>query len=332
MNYRKVNWCFLGMIMLHLGVVGLLLALRNVYSMGMVTNLLVSELILAVPAFLAVLTSREKPNRVLGFHKLKVSSVFMIILYTFLMGPLTTLLNAISMLFVDNAVVSISGEVLNLPFLLTFFLMAVFGPVCEELCFRGVVYRGYLKSGNVVGAVLLSSLLFGLMHMNFNQAPYAFAIGVSMAVLVEATGSLWSSILMHVVFNAQSVLAMYFYQRFFPRVWLEQTQAVATSEDMIAAISVYLVIAVISTALAVCVLVWLGRDPLHCPLASSGKKIGKEEGKADKHSVNYSHCHLPGIYDIECRVAVARGGGSLLPCFRESLRRRPQRCVTWYVA
>ena len=50
MNYRKVNWCFLGMIMLHLGVVGLLLALRNVYSMGMVTNLLVSELILAVPA------------------------------------------------------------------------------------------------------------------------------------------------------------------------------------------------------------------------------------------------------------------------------------------
>ena len=311
MNYRKVNWCFLGMIMLHLGVVGLLLALRNVYSMGMVTNLLVSELILAVPAFLAVLTSREKPNRVLGFHKLKVSSVFMIILYTFLMGPLTTLLNAISMLFVDNAVVSISSEVLNLPFLLTFFLMAVFGPVCEELCFRGVVYRGYLKSGNVVGAVLLSSLLFGLMHMNFNQAPYAFAIGVSMAVLVEATGSLWSSILMHVVFNAQSVLAMYFYQRFFPRVWLEQTQTVATSEDMIAAISVYLVIAVISTALAVCVLVWLCRNQ------------GREE---------YVLCHLPGIYDIECRVAVARGGGSLLPCFRESLRRRPQRCVTWYVA
>lgn len=260
MNYRKVNWCFLGIIMLHLGVVGLLVALHNVYSMGMVANLLVSELILAVPAFLAVLVSREKPNRVLGFHRLKLSSVFMIILYTFLMGPLTTLLNAISMLFVDNAVVSISGEVLNLPFLLTFFMMAIFGPVCEELCFRGVVYRGYLKSGNVAGAVLLSSLLFGLMHMNFNQAPYAFAIGVSMAVLVEATGSLWSSVIMHVVFNAQSVIAMYFYQRFYPKVWLEQTQAVTTNDDMIAAISVYLVIAVITTSLAVCVLVWLCKN------------------------------------------------------------------------
>lgn len=67
MNYRKVNWCFLGMIMLHLGVVGLLLALRNVYSMGMVTNLLVSELILAVPAFLAVLTSRGETQPGAGF-------------------------------------------------------------------------------------------------------------------------------------------------------------------------------------------------------------------------------------------------------------------------
>lgn len=282
MNYRKVNWCFLGIIILHLGVVGLLIALRNVYSMGMVTNLLVSELILAVPAFLAVLVSREKPNRVLGFHKLKLSSVFMIVLYTFLMGPLTTLLNAISMLFVDNAVVSISTEVLNLPFLLTFFMMAVFGPVCEELCFRGVVYRGYLKSGNVVGAVLLSSLLFGLMHMNFNQAPYAFAIGVSMAVLVEATGSLWSSVIMHVVFNAQSVIAMYFYQRFYPKVWLEQTQAVTTNDDMIAVISVYLVIAVITTSLAVCVLVWLcknqGRQEYILWLWSE-RKSGRKKGR-----------------------------------------------------
>ena len=128
----------------------------------------------------------------------------------------------------------------------------------------------------------MSGIVFGMMHMNFNQAPYAFAIGVSMAVLVEATGSLWSSILMHVVFNAQSVLAMYFYQRFFPRVWLEQTQAVTTSEDMIAAISVYLVIAVISTALAVCVLVWLcrnqGRDEYAAWLLQE-RKSGKKKGR-----------------------------------------------------
>ena len=53
MNYKKVNWYFLGVIMLHLAVVGVLIALQNVFQMGMAVNLLVSELILAVPAVIA---------------------------------------------------------------------------------------------------------------------------------------------------------------------------------------------------------------------------------------------------------------------------------------
>ena len=77
MNYKKVNWYFLGVIMLHLAVVGVLIALQNVYQMGMAVNLLVSELILAVPAVIALLASKEKPNRVLGFHKLKISSLYL---------------------------------------------------------------------------------------------------------------------------------------------------------------------------------------------------------------------------------------------------------------
>ena len=59
MNYKKVNWYFLGVIMLHLAVVGVLIALQNVYQMGMAVNLLVSELILAVPAVIALLASKE---------------------------------------------------------------------------------------------------------------------------------------------------------------------------------------------------------------------------------------------------------------------------------
>ena len=140
--------------------------------------------------------------------------------------------------------------------MLMFFMMAIFGPVCEELCFRGIVYRGYLKSGNALGAVLLSSLLFGLIHMNFNQAPYAFVLGVAMALLVEATGSLFSSILMHAAFNGWSVVIMYVYDRFLPGM-TEQVEQSAGTEEMIAVISLYFVLALVCTALAGCVLVWL---------------------------------------------------------------------------
>ena len=256
MNYKKVNWSFLGMVLIHLLVVFALVILGSNYTMGIVTNLFVSELLLVIPAFIALLCSREAPNRVLGFHRLKISTVLMIFLYTALMSPLTTLLNAISMLFVENEVSSMSGEVVEVPFLLMFFMMAIFGPVCEELCFRGIVYRGYLKNGNALGAVLLSSLLFGLIHMNFNQAPYAFVLGVAMALLVEATGSLFSSILMHAAFNGWSVVIMYVYDRFLPGM-TEQVEQSAGTEEMIAVISLYFVLALVCTALAGCVLVWL---------------------------------------------------------------------------
>ena len=176
------------------------------------------------------------------------------------MEPLTTLLNAISMLFVDNAVMDMSNLALEYPFPVMLFMMAVFGPVCEEVAFRGILYRGYLKSGSALKAVLLSSLLFGLIHMNFNQAPYAFALGVAMALLMEATGSLWAPVLMHMVFNAQSVVRMYVYDRFFPWILEEQAQQIMGPEELLPTICLYLVLALVCTALAGCVLVWLCRN------------------------------------------------------------------------
>ena len=215
MNYRKASWGFLGMVLTHFAVIIALLVARAA-SIGMVTNLFLSEMMIVLPAFAALFASGERPDRVLCFHGMKFTSVLMVVVFTFLMEPFTTLLNAISMLFVDNAVMDMSNLALEYPFPVMLFMMAVFGPVCEEVAFRGILYRGYLKSGSALKAVLLSSLLFGLIHMNFNQAPYAFALGVAMALLMEATGSLWAPVLMHMVFNAQSVVRMYVYDRFFP--------------------------------------------------------------------------------------------------------------------
>ena len=259
MNYRKANRSFLGMVLMHFAAV-LALLIGRVTSMGMLTNLFLSEMLLVVPAFAALFASKERPGRVLCFHGLKFTSVLMVVLFTFLMGPLTTFLNAVSMLFVDNAVTDMSGQVLDYPFPVMLFMMAVFGPVCEEVCFRGILYRGYLKSGNVLGAVLLSSLLFGLIHMNFNQAPYAFALGAAMALLMEATGSLLAPVLMHMIFNAQSVVLMYIYDRFFPWLLEEQAQQIVGTQELLPAICMYLVLALICTAVAGYVLVWLCRN------------------------------------------------------------------------
>ena len=70
------------------------------------------------------------------------------------------------------------------------------------------MYCGYRRDGSRVAAVIMSALAFALMHLNFNQAAYAFIIGVAFAFIVEATGSLWSSIMCHMMFNAESVIVM----------------------------------------------------------------------------------------------------------------------------
>ncbi len=182
----------------------------------------------------------------------------MTVLFTFLFMPLVTLINMISMCFVDNAVAAVSGEILDTPFFVIFTLMGILGPMSEELVCRGIVYHGYKRTGTMMQALLLSSMIFALMHMNFNQAAYAFAIGVAMVLLVEATGSIWSSILVHVTFNSQQVCLMYLVD--YGEQQLQEAQEALTTDMMILAISVYLVIAAVTTSLAGCVLAWIAKN------------------------------------------------------------------------
>ena len=258
MNAKKVNWIFLAMVLLNITLVVLLLVMYPGFQLGIVANLIVSQIIILVPALIGVLAGRENLIEFAGFRKFKISSALMTVLFTFLFMPLVTLINMISMCFVDNAVAAVSGEILDTPFFVIFTLMGILGPMSEELVCRGIVYHGYKRTGTMMQALLLSSMIFALMHMNFNQAAYAFAIGVAMVLLVEATGSIWSSILVHVTFNSQQVCLMYLVD--YGEQQLQEAQEALTTDMMILAISVYLVIAAVTTSLAGCVLAWIAKN------------------------------------------------------------------------
>lgn len=264
MNSKKVNWLYLSIVLIHIAVVaGLTVYVSNIgpLHISIVLNLLLSQGIILIPALLFLCFSKEKWNAVLGFHKIKISSVLMIILFTYLMMPLTTVINAISMLFVDNTVMQMSSSVLQMPAAVMVLIMGVVGPVSEEVVFRGVVLNGYKRSGNAFRAILFSALLFGLMHMNFNQAAYAIFLGIVMAVLVETTGSLWSSIVFHMTVNIQNVLLMFLSDAMTSQAYMEEAQALTDSkEELLAVIGIYAVAAMVTTSIAVCVLVWIAKN------------------------------------------------------------------------
>lgn len=261
MNSRKTNWLFLTIILVHFAAVIFLLFMGSRISFGMVANLLVSEGIIIVPALFFMLSAGRGWNERLGFHKIKVSSFLMIILFTFLIMPLVTVLNAVSMFFTENAVASMEQDIMAVAFPVMLFGIGIFGPFCEEFVFRGVIYGSYGKSGGKLKAILLSALLFGLMHMNVNQAIYAFAIGILLALLVEATGSLWASMFCHMIFNSEQVCLMYLSEKLTGLLSEPELGTIQiTSDELLAALSVYLLIAAVTTPIAICVLAWIAKN------------------------------------------------------------------------
>lgn len=81
----------------------------------------------------------------------------------------------------------------------------VLAPVCEELAFRGLIYRIFRRSMLPLAAGLLSALIFGLMHVEPTKAIWAFFLGVVAALAYERTRSLLAPILIHALFNAVPV-------------------------------------------------------------------------------------------------------------------------------
>ena len=89
---------------------------------------------------------------------------------------------------------------------ITILLVAVVGPVAEEIFFRGFVLAGLLKRFGVRRALLLSSLLFGLFHVDPGAIVPTFALGLVLGWVYLKTGSIWPSMFAHAMHNTLAVL------------------------------------------------------------------------------------------------------------------------------
>lgn len=79
-------------------------------------------------------------------------------------------------------------------------------PIAEELLYRGVVFKRLRLLVDVLPAILLSGLIFGLMHGNIVQLLYAGILGVLLAYLMQGTGKLYAPILGHIAANVMAVV------------------------------------------------------------------------------------------------------------------------------
>ena len=92
----------------------------------------------------------------------------------------------------------------------TFLYMVIAAPVLEELIFRGIMLDGLLKKYSPIKAILISSFLFGLVHLNPWQFIAGLFLGVFMGWIYYKTKSLSFTIIIHAAVNFSGYLTKFF--------------------------------------------------------------------------------------------------------------------------
>ena len=83
----------------------------------------------------------------------------------------------------------------------TIFMLVIIAPVFEEFWCRGIMYDALKPYGTGI-AIIISSLLFGLMHGNLFMLFYTTAYGFALGYVRYATGSLFVVTIFHAIVNA----------------------------------------------------------------------------------------------------------------------------------
>lgn len=97
-----------------------------------------------------------------------------------------------------------------LGFVISFISTAIVPALVEEFACRGLILGAVRKFGDGF-AIIVSSVVFGLMHGNFEQIPFAFLVGVILAFITIKSGGIWLPIVVHGINNAISVFMDYLF-------------------------------------------------------------------------------------------------------------------------
>lgn len=171
--------------------------------------MLLAQLVSFLPpiAFYFFYTKKDI-RQTLRLRPLGWKNALLILSFGISIQPVMSLLSYLMSLFFPNPVEQSMEGIQQSGLLLSMLSVAVLPALLEEIFSRGILLSGYQFLGKWKAA-LVSALLFGLLHMNPQQLPYAFVVGFIFCFLVERTDSLFASILPHMVINGSTVISIF---------------------------------------------------------------------------------------------------------------------------
>lgn len=122
-------------------------------------------------------------------------------------GYLTAIFQSFGIDFVSTEAAASLTDAPDTPigFVLNLIYVAVFPAFFEEIAFRGVIMQPLRKYGDWF-AIGISAVIFGLIHGNMTQMPFAIFAGIALGYVFIVTGSIWPSVIIHFFNNSLALV------------------------------------------------------------------------------------------------------------------------------
>jgi len=143
----------------------------------------------------------KKIEKTLDFNK-----IVLIIVLTFLLAGIFN-----TLFFQINKIIPFTNSysIVNYNILPIIISSGILGPILEEFIFRGIIYNGLNKKYIKILSIILTSVLFSLMHTNSISIIYSFALSFLLIYVYEKYKTLKAPIIMHITSNTFSILYVY---------------------------------------------------------------------------------------------------------------------------
>ena len=177
----------------------LLFIIASVYATYNIDNL--TNFINNYGGIILILTNIIYIIYIIKKHRIKVNKYNLIDnypkIYLFISIPL--FLNSLILLINNQKIPTINIYI-------ALFGSVIIGPILEELVFRYLIYNNLNKFNNKNTSIILSSLIFALVHNGFINIVYAFIIGTILTIIYSKNKNIKEVIILHMVANFMSLL------------------------------------------------------------------------------------------------------------------------------
>ena len=85
-------------------------------------------------------------------------------------------------------------------YIISIFSLVILPAICEELLFRGIIFKGLKKYGKIL-SITITGIMFALFHMSISQTIYPLLMGIMLSVIMYYENNIYYCILVHMVNN-----------------------------------------------------------------------------------------------------------------------------------